>query len=253
MRQPPPPAGGVLSSIATMAWRQQAASHGRWTTAHNTNTGSLVLNRYRRSIELALLIASLQPLSAGAQTTLTLAGSGTYSYYSNVLDLESGYAVPGLAAGSGPDDVSHTISGLFDFKYQSGQQTLHGNISGADIRYRKFTQLNHQDYKLDTGWKGYFASLWDGSLTVVRDRAMVPFLNVTQSTLSMTTEEREDAALGLQFRPRWRAEASAYRRDVDWPLPGEPDLKVSESQGQATLKYLGTAALTSGLSATYIG
>lgn len=210
-------------------------------------------NRYRRSVELALLISMLQPVSAGAQTTVTLTGTGAYSYDSNVFDIEPGYPLPGFGARSGTSDVYHSETAELDVKYQTGQQSLHGDLSGTDLAYQRFTQLNHQEYKLDTGWSGTFASLWDGSFDVMRDRSMVPFLDVTQSTLSMTTEQREQATLGLQFEPQWRLETSAYTRTVDWPLPGVPDLKVSESQGQAILNYLGTAAVTSGISASYLG
>jgi hypothetical protein len=211
---------------------------------------------HRRLIELALLVCAAHPLAALAETTLTASAGADYSYNSNVFYVQSGYPVPGLNPASGYGDTYTSYSAEFAFSYQSAQQKLHADVAGSDFRYQKFTQLNRQEYKLDAGWTGTFWSAWNGNLDVLRDRTMVPFLYLTQTTLStttlsLTTLQREQAGLGVQFLPRWRAEASGYSSDTDWPLPGDPNLRLRESEGEALLKYLGTAAVTSGLRVAY--
>jgi Putative beta-barrel porin 2 len=213
----------------------------------------LLVMAHRRSIEFALLVCAVHPLAALAETTFKASAGAEYAYDSNVFDVRSGSALPGLNPASGDGDTYQSYSAEFDLGYQSAQQKLHADVSGSDFRYQKFTQLNRQEYKLDAGWTGTFWSAWDGSFDVVRDRAMVPFLDLTQTqtTLTMTTMQREDAGLGVQFLPRWRAEANGYVSDTDWPLPGEPNLQLKESEGEVLLKYLGTGPVTSGLRAAY--
>jgi hypothetical protein len=213
---------------------------------------------HRRSIELALLVCAVHPLAAPAETTLALSAGAEYSYNSNVFDVQSGYPVSGLNPASGYGDAYTSYSAECHLSYQSAQQRLHADLSGSDFRYQKFTQLDRREYRLDAGWTGTFWSAWDGNFDLVRDRAMVPFLYLTTTTLSVTTMEREQAGLGVQFLPRWRAEASGYSSDTDWPLPGEPDVRLKESEGEASLKYLGTGPVVSGvrvadLTGTYSG
>ena len=208
---------------------------------------------HRRSIELALLVCAVHPAAALAETTLLLSAGAEYSYNTNVFDVQSGYPAPGLSPASGYGDAYTSYSAELVLSYQSAQQKLHADLSGSDFRYQKFTQLNRREYKLDVGWSGTFWSAWNGSFALVRDRTMVPFIYLTgTTTLSVTTMQREQAGLGVQFLPRWRTEASGYSSDTDWPLPGEPDLRLKESEGEASLKYLGTGPVVSGVRVAYL-
>jgi hypothetical protein len=208
---------------------------------------------HRRSIELALLVCAVHPLAAPAETTLTLSAGAEYSYNSNVFYVQSGYPVPGLNPASGYGDAYTSYNVECDLNYQGAQQKLHALVSGSDFQYQKFTQLDRQEYKLDAGWTGTFWSAWNGSFDLLRDRTMVPFQYLTQTTtLSVTTMQREQAGLGVQFLPRWRTEASGYSSDTDWPLPGDPDVRLRESEGEASLKYLGTGPVISGVRVAYL-
>jgi hypothetical protein len=193
---------------------------------------------------------------------MTLAAIVDYQYNTNVFDVQSGYSVPGLTSSTKLGDSILTYTGAYDIRYQWQQQLFFADLSGSEIRYDYFSELDHPEYSLDAGWSGKFGDFldgFDGNAEVLRHHTMIPFLDFVPgavsgsvSPLSVSTEEREQGGLGLQVQTRWRIEGSAYTRDVTWPLPGEPNLKLNESEGQLAVKYLGTAALTSGVSVAYI-
>ena len=56
----------------------------------------------------------------------------------------------------------------------------------------------------------------------------------------------------MQVTPDWRAELTGVARKVDQPQPTAPDLSLTESSGQAAIKYTGTAGVTAGLVGTYL-
>jgi hypothetical protein len=228
---------------------------------------SFLVSTHRRSIEFLLLVCAVHPLAALAETKFTpvlqveappetkftVFGAAEYTYNSNVFYAQSGYPVSGLDPAQGYGDSYATYSAGADLIYQIAHQRLHVGLTGSDFRYQKFTQLDRQEYKIDAGWTGTFWSAWNGNFDVIRDQMMEPFLQqAPTTTLNITTEQREEAGLGVQFLPAWRAEASGYTSDTHWPLPGEPNVRLRESEGDLVLKYLGTAAVTSGVKVAYL-
>jgi hypothetical protein len=209
----------------------------------------------RRCSALWLLpLLWLLPVPGRAQISMTLGATGEYQYNSNLLDLQSGLTDPGVPASAPRGDSVYDATAAYGLKYRWSQQTAFVDLSGSEYRYNYYSQLNHSEYSVDAGWTGKFMDDFDGNFEVLRDRRIVPFLYEigVGSALLVSTEQREQGGLGWQFTPRWRIEGSAYGRDVTWPQPGDLGLKVDESEGQVALKYLGTAALTSGASFTYI-
>ena len=199
---------------------------------------------------IALLF--LLPLPAVAQVSMTLAAIGQYEYNSNVFDLAPGATYVGLGPQPRRFDTDFKYGGFYDIKDQLSQQTLFADLDYYQYNYDYYTDLDHHEYRLDGGWNGTFASIWNGNFEVVRSYSMIPFLDVFEPTLQISTEQRELGGLGLQFLPSWRIEGSGYTRDTTWPQPGEPNLALHESEGQTALKYVGTAGWTSGLSGTYV-
>src|ERR1700733_829126 len=81
---------------------------------------------------------------------------------------------------------------------------------------------------------------------------MVSFFDLVGTSLVIQTEQRETARASVQATPDWRAEFTGVTRTVDQPQTTAPNLSLSESSGQAAIKYTGTAGVTSGLTATYL-
>ena len=195
------------------------------------------------------LLAS--PVSAFAQLALTTAADTQYEYNTNVFDQQHGYPLPGLAT-AGYSDHFIAYAGKLDATYLWSQQQFHATVIGTEYHYDRFTELSHNEYTLDAGWNWKLGRNWDGLLEVSRVRSMVSQYNLIEAQLALQTEQRETGKIGYQFVPDWRAEASGYTRKDEEPLLGAPNLSLSESFGQAALKYTGTAGVTAGVSAGYL-
>jgi hypothetical protein len=204
--------------------------------------------RWRCLCYVALLAS---PVSAFAQLALTTAADTQYEYNTNVFDQQHGYPLPGLAT-AGYSDHFIAYAGKLDATYLWSQQQFHATVIGTEYHYDRFTELSHSEYTLDAGWNWKLGRNWDGLLEVSRVRSMVSLYNLIEAQLALQTEQRETGKIGYQFVPDWRAEASGYRRKVDEPLLGAPNLSLSETSGQGAFKYTGTAGVTAGVSAGYL-
>ena len=200
----------------------------------------------------AALLASilLLPGTAFAQLTVKASATGQYQYNTNVFDVQEGFPIAGTNDRHYADSY-YAYGAALGLNEQVSLQNLYLNAAGTRFTYDHFTQLTHDEYHFDGGWKWKLGRDLDGTFDVLRTRTMVAFTEVTQLDLAIDTEQRENANIGFQFLPRWRIEANGYTRKVLEPLPREPNLQLTESDGGAALKYLGTAGLTSGLSADY--
>jgi hypothetical protein len=72
------------------------------------------------------------------------------------------------------------------------------------------------------------------------------------TTLSVQTQQREEALIGIKVTPEWRLEADGYTSKLDEPIPQAPNLTLTESSGQVSVKFSGVTRLTSGLYAGYL-
>jgi hypothetical protein len=209
----------------------------------------------RAPVAFQSIIASLVPMlllpgTAFAQLTAKLSATGEYQYDTNVFDVQTGFPIPGTNDYHYSDSY-YAYGAALGLNEQISQQNLYLNATGTEFTYDHFTELTHDEYNFNGGWNWKIGRNLDGTFEVLRTRSMVAFTEVTQLELAIDTEQREQANIGFQFLPRWRIEANGYTRKLLEPLPGQPNLQLTESNGGAALKYLGTAGLTSGLSADF--
>jgi hypothetical protein len=199
----------------------------------------------------ACALVALAP--ARANTTITLTGKGQYEHTSNVFELPTGMPIPGTQDFQHGDSY-YVYTGEFSLDHAWKAQDWSVILNTSELRYDHFTQLSHNEYKLYGNWKWQLGPRLDGTLSVLRQKIMVPFAQLIQlqTQLATGTEQRESATIGYQLLRRWRVEATGYTRTLTEPLAEAPDLRLSESQILATLKYLGTAGLNWGLSAGYM-
>ena len=190
-------------------------------------------------------------MNAHAQFAGKASATGQFESNSNVFNLNSGSPQPGTNDYRRSDTFLAYGAG-FDLDYLWGKQELFASASTTKFNYQRFTQLDHDDYRLDTGLNWKAGQLLDGKLDVLRRRTMVPFFDLTGTTLSLETEQRETAQVGLKVTPEWRIEGSTYTSKLDEPIAQAPNLRVTESSGTATVKYLGIAGVTGGLYAGYM-
>jgi hypothetical protein len=193
-----------------------------------------------------------------ANVQMTTSATGEYQYNTNVFNLQSGAntTAPGITAPSrGDSDFGY--GGALNLDDNVGLQDFFLHLSGKELRYDHYTDLNHDEYKLDGGLKWKLWTEVDGLVEVSRTRSMIAFYDLTptaQATLQLPieTEQREAGQVNFFITPDFRVESSAYRRVVDEPLDATPNLQLTENEGQTAVKYLGTAKLTSGFSVAYL-
>jgi hypothetical protein len=200
-----------------------------------------------------VLLAS--PVSALAELDMTAAGNVRYEYNTNVFDLQQGFPTPLNPTQGGNINYADSYvayGGKLDASYLWSLQQFYATVLGTEYHYDRFTELDHSEYTFDGGWDWKIGRLWDGVLDVERIRSMVSFWNVVGTSLVLQTEQRETAKASVQATPDWRAEFTGLTRKVDQPQTLAPDLSLTETSGQAAIKYTGTAGVTSGLTATYL-
>jgi hypothetical protein len=194
------------------------------------------------------------PIPARAQFTGKASATGQFESNSNVFYLDSGAAQPGTNDFRRADTFL-AYGAEFDGDYVLGRQDLSVTASTKEYHYQRFTDLDHDDYKLDGGWNWKLGGLLDGKFDVTRTRTMVPFYDLSGSSalsLSLVTEQRETAQIGLKLTSDWRVEGSAYTSKADEPIAEAPNLQLTQTSGTTSIEYLGITGLTSGLTAGYL-
>ncbi len=219
--------------------------------------GSVPVSAVGRSIPCARVgcIAAccwfaLIPESRG-QTYLKATGSGSYQYDSNVFDVPGGQPVPGTRDFR-HEDSYYTYGGEFDVDHSWSQQDWYAAVIDTEYKYDHFTQLTHNEYRLKGGWKWRLGPRLNGTLEVARDHVMVPFTQVEQSQIVTNTDQREAGSIDYRLAQYWSIEGSGFTHSELEPLADAPQLRLKESQGAATLRYFGSAAVTWGISASYL-
>jgi len=263
------PPGVALSVGLTHAGYIRAGTHVRWPGIRRgekgwfeltQNKGGIIVNHLQTGAHqraqrpghiLMTAVLLLVAWPALAEVDVTASAVARYEYNSNVFDLQNGFPVPGTTTDFERSDNLYTYGAALDSAYLWDQQKLFGTFSANRFEYDRFTQLNHVEYSADGGWNWKLGSILDGTLEVLRDRTMVAFTNVNNAQFVIQTEQRENAKFGVEFIPDWRFEGSGYYRTVDQDYVGALGLDLTESQGQAALRYLGLAGLTGGLSFAY--
>ena len=211
----------------------------------------------RRSATSGLLICvALVAWSLSAKTYAQLSGkasaTGQFESNSNVFDLSSGLAPPGNDGRRG--DTFFAYGADVDVKYQWGRQVVYASANTTEYDYQHFSALNHNDYRFDTGLDWKLGSLLDGKIEATRTHTMVPFSDLSGSALqlSVSTEQRESAQVGIKVNSEWKIQVSGFASTVDEPIAQAPELQLTQYSGTTSLLYSGFGALTSGLSASFL-
>lgn len=214
--------------------------------------------RARRTVASGLLVctalaALTLPIRAHAQFTGKASATGQFESNSNVFALDSGFLQPGTNDFR-RSDTYYAYGGAFEGNYLWGRQQFYATASTKEYEYQRFTELNHNDYKVDAGLKWKLGELFDGKLNVTRTHTMVPFYDLSGSplALSLVTEQRETVDIGVKLNSEWKIEGSAFTSKAEQPIPLAPNLQLTQNSGTAAIEYLGFGGLTSGLTAGYL-
>jgi hypothetical protein len=205
------------------------------------------------------LVALLLPLRAHAQFAGKAGATAQFESNSNVFDLNSGAPLPVGIHDSHRSDTFYAYGAQFDATYSWRRQQIYAAASTTEYEYQRFTDLNHNSYSIDTGLKWRLGEPLDGKVDVARSRTMVPFYNLSGSnfvvsavTLSLITDQKETAQVGLRLNSRWKLEGSVSADRTTQPVVGAPQLELYQNSATTALDYLGVNGLTSGLTAGYM-
>lgn len=192
------------------------------------------------------------PTRAVAQLVGTASVSGHYEYNSNVFNLASETANPGGGGKGGDSYYSYATSLASTYKFR--RQELYATASIENLRYQKFTQLDHTDYSLGTGLRWVLGQFLDGHLGVSRTHNQVPFENLSNQVLALTvsTQQSETALIGLKLLNDWRVEASGTTSRNSTPIAQDPNSELLQNSGGLALKYVGIGGLATGFRAQYL-
>jgi len=69
--------------------------------------------------------------------------------------------------------------------------------------------------------------------------------------LSIVTEQKDLAQIGVKLGSEWKLEGTAYISRANEPITQAPDLQLTQKSGSMSLEYSGIGGLTSGLTAGY--
>ena len=202
----------------------------------------------------AALAALAMPLRAHAQFTGTASALGQFESNSNVFDLPSGVAPPG-GNDSKRGDTYWAYGAEFDGKYSLSRQEFYVTATTREYDYQRYTILDHNEYRVDAGLNWTLGSIFDGKFDVARSHIMVPFYDLsgtTIPTLSLETEQKESAQVGVLLNSNWKVQASAYTSQSNEPVPQAPNLQLTQNSGTTAIEYLGITGLTSGLTVGYL-
>ena len=214
--------------------------------------------KLRQSAAQGLLIctalaALVLPFRAHAQLTGSATATGQFENNSNVFDLQSGYAQPGTSS-TRSSTTDFVYGAAFSGAYDWSRQQLFASASFRQYNYQQLSDLNHNEYSIDTGLLWQLGDRVDGKAEVSRSHTMVPFLDLTGSllTLSLMTQQSETFEIGLKLGSDWKLEGTAHTGRTSQPTPAEPDIQLTETSGTTSLEYQGFGPLSSGLTATYL-
>ena len=199
------------------------------------------------------LAALLLPVCAQAEFLGRAAGTVQYESNSNVFDLEPGFVPAGGSYTHPRADDYFAYGAELTGDYVFGRQNLYSRLIVKQYDYERFKNLDHNEYEFVTRLIYKLTNRMDGMLGVTRTHSMVPFLDLTgsQLSLSVVTQQRENATLDFRLNPAWVLGGAASFNDSSQPSQGMPNLGLQESSGSATLKYTGIGKFTSGIMAGY--
>jgi hypothetical protein len=198
------------------------------------------------------LVALALPISAHAQFAGKASATAQFENNSNVFAVDGSPAQAG-ASSAHDSSTEYVYGAAFDGTYQWSRQQLYATASAREYNYQQFSDLNHNEYTIETGLLWKIGDLLDGKLAVARSHVMVPFLDLSGRTeaLTLITDQTETLEVGLKLSPVWKLEGSAFTSQTNQPTPGQPNLQLTQDSGTASIEYAGIGPLTSGLTATY--
>ena len=193
------------------------------------------------------------PGQAHAQLAGSASATAQYESNSNLFAQQFGTTQPASGNHQG-STTDFSYGALFSGTYSVGKQQFYASANAHKFDYEQFSDLDHTEYGFNAGLRWQLTEILNGDVEVSRTRSMVPFLDLTGSSvlpLSLFTAQKESFQLGLKLGPEWKLDGSAYTTEGAQPEPGAPDQQLTETGGTVDLEYAGLGPFNSGVTASY--
>ena len=210
--------------------------------------------RVTRVTFLRATLLMIWPGCAFAQLNLTPYLASSYQYNSNVFDLSPRAQADARAAGSysgASDQVLRNIVGL-NVDERWSRQHFFLKAESRRFNYVRFSRLDHNEYLLNGGLDLTLTSVLNGTLNVSQERRMAAFADRNTTQLTLERERIAEGTFNFLLSPEWAVVGGARSRDLYSPLPNIPKFGLTETSGQAGIKYLGIRRFTAGIEGEYL-
>ena len=200
----------------------------------------------------AALLACALPAPARAQGQVLPYAGLQLEYNSNVFALPSEEQAELQTGEDKLDDfVLRGVAGLA-LDWPIGRQRLRVEAEGRYEQYLHFDELAHADYRYGAALDWRLSDSFDGNVAYREERRMPSFVERPGTELVLETERGFGAGANLQLNPTWRLETALRARDLETPLPEDPQFALEEQAARAALNYLGAQSLVLGTYLEYL-
>jgi hypothetical protein len=101
-------------------------------------------------------------------------------------------------------------------------------VEGRYEQYLHFDELAHADYRYGAVLDWRLSDSFDGNVGYRQERRMPSFVERPGTELVLETERGLGAGANLQLNPAWRVETAVRARDLDAPMPEDPEFELHE-------------------------
>ncbi len=186
-----------------------------------------------------------------ADTHVTPFAIASVAHNSNVFMRPT--SAPPLAA-QGIDafgDMVQSYEGGMDAEFDWGAERLTIRGQGTRDLYKRFSFLDHTEYRLKGTFDWRAGPVIDGTFFYSQSRVMAPFADTLSTELLLNTEQIALATVRVRISPEWRIDLTPEYHKMRTPLPTFPFFDLREDVATGALEYLGFGKLMAGLRFRY--
>lgn len=198
---------------------------------------------------MAMLLGTTAAYAEGNITPHALV---RYEYDSDLLLVPDTPPLP--LDGSGQPRIEDSFmdySGGIDGEYRWHENRYYLTTNYSHFVYQHFTQLNHNEFAGTTGldWTATYKVKGNFGASYNRHQLSFVDVNITDPNLSyIETTQGTQASVTYDMNSHWRVEGGASYSTAKLPDAGKQSYDMNQTEGNAGVKYIGSANLTTGFS-----
>ncbi len=161
------------------------------------------LTRFLLGASILGATSAQMPASAEEGDAFTLGGGVTYTWDSNIFRFDS--SIPGAVR----SDNMTNLYGIAGFDKYIGRQELYGDFLIGKTQFSRFSELDYDNQKIRTGWKGYFPHEIRTTLEWLRGQYLSSFADLQLPRRNVVTSDKIHFDLDVPVYANWHAVGGA--------------------------------------------